>query len=265
MPAFYAHYRFGDAVLRRMPEEIRCVCAENRALFDTAVNGPDFFFFYRPVLRNHVNEIGHSAHRLPGRTFLLRGRQVVEDARDRGAATAYLYGLICHFAMDSVCHPYVAEAMRTYGLTHAAVETAFDRALLVLDGIDPLTFDPVGRLDVTRRAAAVIAPFYPPAVTDIVEKSLKSTLFYGRLFYNQNRPLRFALDKSLYITLHHDALYDMLMTKTQNPRCAESDAHLLALFDEALRVADVLLPETRRFLEDGTPGSALFDKTFAGK
>lgn len=264
MPAFYAHYRFGCDVLRDAPPSIQTVCQENRALFDIGLHGPDLFFFYRPVLPNSVNRIGHEAHHRSGREFLVRGKKVLSAAKDKRATRAYLYGLLCHFALDSVCHPYVAEAMSEYDLTHAAVETAFDRALLTADRIDPLTFDPCGHFEVTRRNAAIIAPFYPPAVTDIVEKSLKSMVFYGRVLFNQNRAFRTVLDKALYITMHHDAIADMRMTPVRDERCLQSDAHLLELYGEALPLAQALLHDADNYIENGARASAAFDRTFEG-
>ena len=198
MPAFYAHYRFGCAALDRAQPAVQSLCLENRALYDIGLHGPDLFFFYRPVLPNKVNRLGHEAHHRSGREFLARGKKVLAAAKDRRAARAYLYGLLCHFALDTLCHPYVAQAMAALNVTHAAVETSFDRALLTRDNIDPLTFDPCGHFETTRRNAAVIAPFYPPAVTDTVEKSLNSMVFYGRVLYSSSRAFRAVLDKGLY-------------------------------------------------------------------
>lgn len=264
MPAFYAHYRFGRDVLKNAPPAVKAICEENLPLFDIAVNGPDLFFFYRPVLPNSVNRIGHEAHHRSGREFLVRGKKVLAAAKDKRAAHAYLYGLLCHFALDSVCHPYVAEAMASYDLSHAAVETAFDRMLLTTDGVDPLTFDPCGHFEVTRRNAAIIAPFYPPAVTDMVEKSLKSMVFYGRVLYNQNKALRAVIDKGLYVTLHHDAIAGMLMTPKRDERCVHSDGRLLELYGEALSLAQLLLQQADEYIENGTPAGEAFDRTFEG-
>lgn len=279
MPAFYAHYRFGCEALEIAALEIaapsnhslpsgfpaiQALCRENRALFDIGLHGPDLFFFYRPILPNRVNRIGHEAHHRSGREFLARGKKVIAAAKNKAAARAYLYGLLCHFALDSLCHPYVAEAMATYGVTHAAVETAFDRALLTRDGIDPLTFDPCGHFETTRRNAAVIAPFYPPAVTDIVEKSLNSMVFYGRVLYCRNKALRAVIDKGLYVTLHHDAIADMMMTEKRDTALTESDARMYALYEEALALAQKLLCEADSYLESGKPAGPDFDKTFEG-
>ncbi len=264
MPAFYAHYRFGCAVLERAPQAIQSLCLENRALYDIGLHGPDLFFFYRPMLPNRINRLGHEAHLKSGREFLARGKRVISAAKDKRAARAYLYGLLCHFALDSLCHPYVAEAMAEFDVTHAAVETAFDRALLTQDGIDPLTFDPCGHFDVTRRNAAVIAPFYPPALTATVEKCLNGMVFYGRVLFSRNKAFRAVLDKGLYVTLHHDAIADMMMTAQPRPQLTESDARLTALFDEALGRIHTLFEQADNYLENGRSAGADFDKTFEG-
>ena len=138
MPAFYTHYRFGCDVLKQLPEDIRSICTAHRGLFDIGLHGPDIYFFYRPVLPNKVNRIGYAAHKRSGRYFL------------------------CHFTLDSICHPYIHTAMKEFNVTHAATETAFDRALLLKDGKDPQHFDPCGHFEVNTRNAAVITPFYTP-------------------------------------------------------------------------------------------------------
>ena len=111
MPAFYTHYRFGCDVLKQLPEDIRSICTAHRGLFDIGLHGPDIYFFYRPVLPNKVNRIGYAAHKRSGRYFLQRAQKVIASAHDKDAARAYFYGLLCHFTLDSICHPYIHTAM----------------------------------------------------------------------------------------------------------------------------------------------------------
>ena len=263
MPAFYAHRRFGNSVLEALPE-IKEKVGAHRALFDIGLHGPDLFFFYRPVLPNAVNRLGHDAHRRTGREFLQRGKLVVARADAPEAAAAYLYGLMGHFLLDSVCHPYIREAMQAFGVTHAAVETAFDRCLLLRDKTDPFTLDPCGHFVTGHANAAVIAPFYPPALTETVEKCLSSMVFYGRVLYSRDPLLRAAIDAALYVTLHHDAIADMMMTEKQDLRCAESDRRLLALLDRALEEAPAFFTAVTDYLEHGAAPGIAFDKTFEG-
>lgn len=264
MPAFYAHYRFGGDVLRAAAPEIRTLREKHRALFDIGLHGPDIFFFYRPVLPNSVTRLGYTCHGRTCREFLARARKVVKSAENKGASLAYFYGFLCHFALDSTCHPYVAEAMDKYGTAHSAIETAFDRLLLTTDGIDPRSFDPCGHFEITRTSCKVIAPFFPPMTSELVEKSLRSMVFYGRLLYNQQPILRKALDIGLYATLHHDSLSGMMMTPERDRRCENSDQRLSALYSEALSAAQELFREASIYIESGTPAGQRFDHTFKG-
>ena len=59
-----------------------------------------------------------------------RAQKVIASAHDKDAARAYFYGLLCHFTLDSICHPYIHTAMKEFNVTHAATETAFDRAFV---------------------------------------------------------------------------------------------------------------------------------------
>ena len=196
MPAFYTHYRFGCDVLKQLPEDIRSICTAHRGLFDIGLHGPDIYFFYRPVLPNKVNRIGYAAHKRSGRYFLQRAQKVIASAHDKDAARAYFYGLLCHFTLDSICHPYIHTAMKEFNVTHAATETAFDRALLLKDGKDPQHFDPCGHFEVNTRNAAVITPFYTPEATvALTEKSISSMVFYGRVLFTPNKALRRAQEK----------------------------------------------------------------------
>ena len=48
MPSVYAHYRFGAAMLAKMPGDIRLPVQRYRRLFDIGLHGPDLFFYARP-------------------------------------------------------------------------------------------------------------------------------------------------------------------------------------------------------------------------
>ena len=45
MPAAYAHYRFGQLVLSRLPEEKQNLIQAHRALYDLGLQGPDPLIF----------------------------------------------------------------------------------------------------------------------------------------------------------------------------------------------------------------------------
>ena len=117
MPTTYAHYRFGCDALHSLPAEAQKIIAQNRDLFDFGVHGPDLLFYYMPLGKNHVNQMGYRSHERTGRDFFTQTAETVNTAKDRNAALAYLYGVLCHFTLDRECHPYVARTEQT-GVSH---------------------------------------------------------------------------------------------------------------------------------------------------
>lgn len=144
MPSTYAHRRFGADVLVQLPRELREKITPYRPLYDMGLHGPDLMFYYRALQSNPVNRLGNAMHEQPGRVFFTRARGVVNTARNKNAALAYALGFVCHFALDSTCHPYVERYTRESGVSHCEIETEFDNQLMREDGLDPMHFFTAG-------------------------------------------------------------------------------------------------------------------------
>ena len=140
MPSTYAHRRFGADVLALLPDGLRATLEQHRELYDMGLHGPDLMFYYKALQSNPVNRLGNAMHEQKGEVFFTRARTVVENAPDKDAALAYTLGFVCHFALDSTCHPYVEAYVRESGVGHCEIETEFDNALMREDGLDPIKF-----------------------------------------------------------------------------------------------------------------------------
>ena len=140
MPSTYAHRRFGADVLALLPDGLRATLEQHRELYDIGLHGPDLMFYYKALQSNPVNRLGNAMHEQKGEVFFTRARTVVENAPDKDAALAYVLGFVCHFALDSTCHPYVEAYVRESGVGHCEIETEFDNALMREDGLDPIKF-----------------------------------------------------------------------------------------------------------------------------
>ena len=128
MPSTYAHRRFGADVLALLPDGLRATLEQHRELYDMGLHGPDLMFYYKALQSNPVNRLGNTMHEQKGEVFFTRARTVVENATDKSAALAYVLGFVCHFALDSTCHPYVEAYVRESGVGHCEIETEFDNA-----------------------------------------------------------------------------------------------------------------------------------------
>ena len=170
MPANYAHYRFGKLALPALPAEARQCIGRFRRMYDIGLHGPDILFYYNPVMDTPVGQLGHSYHTYSGQKFF---EQACKQA-DSEAARAYLYGLLGHYCLDSLCHPYVNQLVDIGEVRHIALESQLERRLLEADGeASPATFDMSKRLRLTRGECMTVAQFYPPATGANISRSMK--------------------------------------------------------------------------------------------
>ena len=243
MPAAYTHYRFGRDVLRLLPPEKRQIIASHRALYDIGLHGPDIFFFYRPLTDNAVARMGHSLHRQTGATVLRRMAALLAQAPSEAAA-AYLYGFLCHFALDSACHGYVGQ-MEALGVGHALLETQLDRSYLVEDRLDPERVNPTGHLRPSPEAARVIAAFFPQVTEREVEASIRDMIRVQQLLLPTSQAKRAMLQGAARF-LKKDFVAEMVMPARESLACRQMVVRLRAMYEEALPVAVSLIEDFPR-------------------
>lgn len=138
MPAVYAHYKFGKKVYRELPKDIRQMIKENAPAYWLGLHGPDLLFYYHPCGKNRINQLGVRMHAESARFFFEKGRKVYQKRPDY-VLLSYLCGFMCHFMLDSECHPYINRYKEEHRLGHLEIETDFDRELMEEDGLDPVT------------------------------------------------------------------------------------------------------------------------------
>lgn len=259
MPTTYAHYRFGRDVLKRLPPEMQQVIEAHRTLFDFGVHGPDLLFYYKPLGKNEINRTGYRNHERTGRDFFTKAIAAVQSAPDHDAALAYLYGVLCHFTLDRECHPYVGQKEKS-GVSHSAIESSFDRFLMLKDGLAPVTHRVTAHLHPSRADAAVIALFYSPLSPENIYQSQKSMVFYLNALIASGLKRRLLL---LGMRLAgRRSLGDMLVPLQQNPSCTDSDEILLRHYRDALELAQTLFAELDACLRGTGVLGAGFDHTF---
>ena len=130
MPTTYAHYRFGKEVTEALPRGLQNTIEYHRDLYDIGLHGPDILFYYKALKSHPVNQQGHTVHENFADTFFEHAVSVIEKAEDPAAARVYIYGVICHFALDSECHPYIEKMIQESGISHCELEMEFDRMLM---------------------------------------------------------------------------------------------------------------------------------------
>ena len=262
MPSTYAHRRFGADVLALLPDGLRATLEQHRELYDIGLHGPDLMFYYKALQSNPVNRLGNTMHEQKGEVFFTRARAVVEHAADKDAALAYALGFLCHFALDSTCHPRVEQDVRESGVSHCEIETEFDNMLLRRDGKDPLHFLTASHIHPSMERAKVIAPFYQGITILHSYDAMKGMVAVHKLLLASSPAKRWVVLTGMKAVGRYEGLHGLVANPQPNPACAESCEQLDALYQKALPLAERLILEYRDTLQTGAPLDQAYQHTF---
>ncbi len=260
MPSTYAHYRMGVALLPTFPADVRRTIQRFRRMFDVGLHGPDIFLHYNFLVPTATGALGSKYHAQTGREFFQRACRVARLEKSE-AAQAYIYGAMCHYALDSVCHPFVTEQAQVCNATHGEIEVEFDRFLLETDGkVPPESQDFSTHLELTPGECSTVAKFYPPATSRQVQDSLRNMARQVKLLATPEGARRKVLRKSMALLGAH--IGGLLMTTGPNSKCQALDIPLLALYEQAVEDIPELLNQLRAHMTYNAVLGEEFTKIF---
>lgn len=251
MPSHYAHYRLGAQVLPGLPADIRRPVQRFRRLYDAGTHGPDLFLYYNPLVNNPIGALEARYHSQSGIDFftMVCRRYRLEPTE---AGEAFLYGLLAHYCLDSICNPIITAAAEELQLNRAEIETEFDRFLLSQEGkAQPHTYDFSRHMKLTKGECGTAAAFFPPASQSQVQQSISHMASVTKWLSAADAPRRTALNAALRLTGHRYDPY--VMTQGPNPKCAHLNADLYRCWLRALEVYPVLAEQLTAHLTYNAP------------
>lgn len=254
MPFNYAHYRFAADRLRSAPPEYRQAVARHRRLYDVGLHGPDIFMCRGPALR----ALSRKFHHQTGAEFFTRAvRSLRLEAPEGGLA--YLYGLLTHYCLDSVCHPFVTLQSTLGEAGHVEIESEFDRFLLELDGrVPPATQDLSGHIRLTPPEYATVSLFYPGTTPAQVGCCVSNMALFAKVLSVPENRGRRLLTKAAALP----GLDRFFKTDGPNGRCAHLNVSLLTLYHTAAAQFPDMLSQLQAHLRRNAPLGAEFEKIF---
>lgn len=264
MPSSYAHYRLGKRIQKAVKEPAKKVIEAYPELFQIGLHGPDILFYYKPLGKNVVNQTGYGMHNWAGKKFFTEAAEVLKEHDGKEAYLSYVYGFICHFALDVSCHAYVEEKIQKSGISHAEIEVEFDRELMVRDGLDPIRQKLTGHIVASDENAEVIQNFYPEISAKQVEKALRGMVFYCDFLVAPSKFKRNLIYTGLKLAGAYEGMHGQIVNYEKNMSCADSTEKLLELYEEAFCLAVKLIEEYDEFLKTGKPLDEIYAFNFGG-
>lgn len=260
MPANYAHRVFGATVLSALSPSVTKRLEDHLPLFQMGLHGPDLLFYYMPVFSTPLGKLGYSLHSHTGRevisTMLDAIPSLPEEQQD--AALSYTMGFICHYLLDSACHPYVEQLVKAGKASHCVIEGEFELWLIVRDEKDPLGESPVSHLEgLDSEDFDVIAPLFAALSKIDSDPPLKvfprsiafahtTMLSLSRIFSSPNPILRTFGRIGLVIGGNYEERQGLLYNKEPNPAFDGCSRQLFALLETAVKEAPAILESVLR-------------------
>ena len=261
MPSTYAHYVFGQLVLEELSASQKQMIMKNRELYDIGLHGPDILFYYQPLKKNPICSLGYDLHEKSGKYFFESAIQIYHQQEKQEMHLSYLYGVICHFALDAKCHPYVEKYHRENDVSHTAIEVNFDRCLLEKNGFNPLKYPLSCHIHPSLDRAEIISPYYSITTPNTIYKALKSMNFYHHVLSAPCDLKRQILYLGMDL-VGQSAFKDHIMAKKTNPQCQSSNQKLDQFMQEAIHEAVYLIRSFDQSQTNGYPLADAFEHTF---
>lgn len=262
MPTTYTHYRFGKDVLNRLPENHQKIIEEYRDLYNIGLHGPDLLFYYKALKKHPVNQTGFAMHDRPGYEFFQPAAEFVRLLNNQDAAKAYLFGFMCHFALDSKCHPYVEQMVRESTQTHSAIEAELDRYFMKKDGLNPMRHRPADHLIASHFHAMVISRFFPGIRTAQIEASIRSIRFYCGLLALPGMIGHLVTIGVMKLMKCSRSFQDMVIQPRIIAECIPMTAQLRRLYHHAIKDAVELIGNLEDHIDHQTPLDSRLNHTF---
>lgn len=249
MPAGYAHLDFGKQVLKTLDPQAQEMIKSYIDLFNIGVHGPDILFYHQPLKSNAVMNLGYQMHREISYDFFVRSKEIIRESKNKEASLVYILGFITHFTLDSECHGYVGEVEKNKHLTHSEIESEFDRELLIMNDIDPLTTSLTSHVHPSEKVDKIIAPFFKLQPNDI-DKSLKGMLTYLGFLLAPGKVKRGFILFIMKVAGIYESHKGLMINYEKNLICEDDIQELIRRKNNAVVIAKSLINDYLMHLDD---------------
>ncbi|MDO4521540.1 MAG: zinc dependent phospholipase C family protein [Eubacteriales bacterium] len=261
MPTTYAHDLFGKMVYHRVNEELQRLILQHKTAYQIGLHGPDILFYVRPFHKNRINELGQRMHEEQASVFFRHAKKIYAQTKDPNVL-AYLMGFVCHFMLDSTCHPYISEFMKITCAGHDEIETELDRELMVRTEKNPFHYLPASVIQTESRSVQAIASVLEGISEKEVRQALRGIQFYTGITVC-NRPWkRCWLLNLAKLAGIYPLVQGRVMRRLPREYCKKSTEELCRMFYLTVPETVTVLEEFYRYRDDPEELCCRFNRNF---
>lgn len=255
MPSTYAHKKFGALVYKNLKGDIKEIIAENYSYYLAGLHGPDVLFFHKTGYHSQVAEIGRAIHKTSFEKFYIHGaaQLYLNESDER---LAYFIGCMCHYMLDSACHPLVNKAMDEVGMTHGKVELEFDRYIMEKDGNTPIKYPAWAHIPVSMEVAKEASDFYEGVRPEDFFLSLTTMKAVLMACGTNNDTVRQTLCKVMEKTGNEGKIASLIMSRQKSINVRKN---LKDMYNKMLSEVDVTAEIIDKFVDYYADGFATFE------
>ena len=227
MPNIITHILFTDDVYEKLDDPKYDFLESRLQLMEVGGNGPDFLFFHNLnptsfMKKTPLRKIGNEVHSHSINDFYASAVASIQKEKDpeiRQDMMTYTCGHLCHWALDSIAHPYVFyRTGRCTGKSswwHHRFESLIDAIMLKVKNDCTISdFKAYETCEVSLEQARAIARIYVPAIRNVYKvdvlphqilESLNDWCFVEKLFYDK-KGTKFKISHSFEKVLRTESM-----------------------------------------------------------
>ncbi len=264
MPCIYTHESFGKEISGQLPEHLRSIIRHHPKEFHAGLQGPDFLFFYLPMMKLRTNRLGYWLHSQPINQYLNRLMPILKKEGTDSGVYAYTLGFLCHFMLDSEAHTYVIPQSKKPGYSHLAIENEFDRYLMKKDGHVAITYPVWKLIDDSEEVVRAITLAYRPyhLTPQKIARSLRGMRFYKRLLSSGKSLKRLLIRTAMRLSTIYDEIEGHMLDLRPKKYAPQTNQSLWSIYHRTIPMTIDILQDFHESVTKGKPLNERFASTF---
>ncbi|MEG0284210.1 MAG: zinc dependent phospholipase C family protein [Erysipelotrichales bacterium] len=261
MPAIAMHHFYALEVAKRLSSDLQKIIEENQAFYNIGAQGPDIFFFYKPILPNKVNKYGVKLHHQNASRLLNNKHINKEDINDQ--FIAYLLGYVTHFSLDSSFHPIINQVCPNFN-EHMILESELERIIIAKNtkNKDAHLYKRHQLIDINQDYGKVLSPFYSELHAHTIDRAIKDMHKYTQFLYAPENKRKNKYNKFFNIFVKKANFSNMMISENINDTYDSTITYLLSIYEQTIIYGQILCMNLIEHLNDNIELDKSFNKDF---